>query len=82
MDAHPTDAAALAAVPMRRVGAIVCIVVVALSLIALIFDAGHENDLERRLRYQECVTQERARIARQGGSLLQPENFCDIYPGR
>ncbi|WP_157128804.1 hypothetical protein [Nocardia amamiensis] len=69
--------------PMRQVVVILCVVVVVLCLlIDVIFGTNYEYDLERRLRYQECVTQERARIAARGGSLLQPEDFCDLYPGR
>ncbi len=81
-DSHPTDAAAPAAVPTRRVGVIVCIVVAVLcSLIAAALDPHHEDDHDRWSRYQECISQEQARIAREG-SLLQAHDFCDLYPGR
>ncbi|WP_433526034.1 hypothetical protein ACQPZ2_14680 [Nocardia pseudovaccinii] len=74
--------AGLASVPTERVVAIVCAVVVVLgSLIAGFLSGDDQNDLDRRLQYQECITQEQARIAREG-SLLQPEDFCNIYPGR
>ncbi|WP_063127932.1 hypothetical protein [Nocardia fusca] len=79
---HPTDAATSAAAPIRRVGIGVYVVIMGLLLLlATIFGANHEYELDRRLEYQECVTQEQARIARDG-SLLQPQDFCDIYPGR
>jgi hypothetical protein len=67
---------------MRRIVAIVCAgVAVLVSLVAAIVNADQQDDLDRRLRYQECITQEQARIAREG-SLLQPKDFCDLYPGR
>ncbi|WP_157110343.1 hypothetical protein [Nocardia anaemiae] len=74
--------APLASVPTARLVAIVCAVVFVLAwLIAGFFSENPENDLDRRLRYQECISQEQARIAREG-SLLQPEDFCNLYPGR
>ncbi|WP_433759758.1 hypothetical protein [Nocardia sp. CA-135398] len=75
-------AAALASVPTQRAVAIVRAVVVVLgSLVAGFLSGDDEYDLDRRLQYQECITREQARIARDG-SLLQPEDFCNLYPGR
>ncbi|WP_174186988.1 hypothetical protein [Nocardia barduliensis] len=51
------------------------------SLIAAALDPHHEDDHDRWSRYQECISQEQARIAREG-SLLQAHDFCDLYPGR
>ncbi|WP_338760620.1 hypothetical protein V7968_32120 [Nocardia vulneris] len=80
---HPTGSVSVVdAVSARRVGVVVFVVIAALcSLIAGAISANHDDDRDRRLQYQECVTQERVRIAREG-SLLQPEDFCDLDPGR
>ncbi|MFI6312574.1 hypothetical protein ACIBEK_20930 [Nocardia fusca] len=79
---HQADAATSADAPSRRVGVGVYVaVLVLLSLIAAIFGSNDENEQDRRLEYLECIAQEQDRIAREG-SLLQPHNFCDIYPGR
>lgn len=57
------------------------IAVLLLFIVGGVGDGDDEYDLDRRLQYQECISQEQARIAREG-SLLQPEDFCDLYPGR
>lgn len=79
---HPSDAATSAAASIRRVGVGVYIaVMVLLLLIATIFGSNEDIEQDRRLDYLECVAHEQDRIAHEG-SLLQAQDFCDIYPGR
>ncbi|WP_433574820.1 hypothetical protein [Nocardia brasiliensis] len=67
---HPMGSAAVVdAVSARRVGVVVFVVIAALcSIIAGAISANHDDDRDRRLQYQECVTQERVRIARGAAS--------------
>ncbi|MBB5917329.1 hypothetical protein BJY24_006241 [Nocardia transvalensis] len=71
----------VAVMPVRRVVALVCfLVAVPVSVIAAIVNSYDDNDLEQRLQYQECLTQQQARVA-QDGSLLKPEDICAIRKG-
>ncbi|AXK34351.1 hypothetical protein DVA86_18555 [Streptomyces armeniacus] len=41
-------------------------------------DVDERNEREKRSEYEQCLSEERERIAEEG-SLLEPEDFCDIY---
>ncbi|RZS43818.1 hypothetical protein EV193_102799 [Herbihabitans rhizosphaerae] len=66
--------------PARRGVAVVCAIIAGICSIAA---AVIETDVEPSSgdAYEQCLDEQRSRIAREG-SLLRPEDFCDIYPGR
>lgn len=68
--------------PARQAVAITCSIIAAVcSITVAVMESADTTEDTRRSEYEECLSEERARIAQEGG-LLEAEDLCDISPGR
>lgn len=70
--------------PARQAVALVCSVIAAVCTITVGVlesrDSREDRENSRQTQYDQCLSEERDRIEREGG-LLEAESLCDIHPG-